>query len=283
MGKRVTVQVESNFGEDGPLTLADTLRQLIDAFDLLGAAIQGEAGTAVQWRLISLSKNSPATATAEAFSDYLSAPLEPLIRRGERQFSEGIEALERGVVVPWLEPHTNLAKTFLQRNLDAIGRTIFDFDDAVPRAVIVEKNARSALATIERYEAEQGRAEPDMSRSERGTIDANVCGAKTYRGRPALYVRDRISGKEVPCVLNERAAEEAGPTHSWSDTWGGKRVRIKGEIFYDRRGGINRVHAVSVQDVTPQPISLGELRSIDLTIGKPPADYLDELWGYSDE
>ena len=34
-GERVTIQVESNIGEDGPLTVADALHQFMDAFELL--------------------------------------------------------------------------------------------------------------------------------------------------------------------------------------------------------------------------------------------------------
>lgn len=42
--ERVTMTVESNIGEDGPLTVMDTLDQFKDAFELLSAAISQEPG-----------------------------------------------------------------------------------------------------------------------------------------------------------------------------------------------------------------------------------------------
>lgn len=65
--ERVTVTVESNIGEDGPLTVMDTLDQFKDAFELLTAAIAQEpGGEKIKWRLERLSKNSPATVSAVA-------------------------------------------------------------------------------------------------------------------------------------------------------------------------------------------------------------------------
>jgi len=280
-GERVTIQVESNIGEDGPLTVMDALHQFMDAFDLLTAAIsEEEGGQTVRWRLISMSKSSPATATAEAYSEEPGIAVGPLVLRGKRRLSDGMMALAEGRVEPWIESHSELAKALFQRNLDGIGRTVFDLEDA-PRAVVVEKVARQGLAAIESLEA-KSIAQEDRSRTERGTLDANVAEAKTYHGQPALYVRERLTGRVIPCVLSDQAARVAGPTHSWQDAWSGKRVRIKGEIFYDRAGQISRVRATSVSDVNPEPVSLAELRRINLLDGKSPTDHIDNLWGHSE-
>ena len=282
--ERVTVQVESSIGEDGPLTVADALHQFIDAFDLLGAAIaEEEGGATIKWRLISMSKNSPATATAEAYSPDPGLIVGPLLHRGKQRFAEAMAGLVDGRVEPWIERYAATAKAFFARNLNGIGRTVFDLEEDAPRTIVVEKQARKSLSTIEQYEIGQAAAKEDRSRSERGTIDANVAEAKTWHGRPALYVKERLSGKLIPCVLSERAANDAGPTHSWQDAWNGKRVRIKGQIFYDRVGSISRVSAMSVQDVNPQPVDLVELRAFHLAQGVTPAKHLDEYWGYKDE
>jgi len=282
-GERVTIQVESNIGEDGPLTVMDALHQFMDAFELIGAAIaQEQGGETIRWRLVGLSKNSPATATAEAYSDDPTVVVAPLVHHGKRRFSEGLSALSNGEVAPWIEGHTYVFKSLLQRNLNGVGRTVFDLEDDAPRTIIVEKVARQSLAVIESFEAKTI-AQEDRSRSEHGTIDANVAEAKTYHGQPALYVRERLTGRLIPCVLTEEAAKLAGPTHSWQDAWQGKRVRIKGEIFYDRTGVIARVRAHSLIDVNPKPTELGELRRINLLGGKSPTEHIDRLWGYGSE
>lgn len=282
--ERVTIEVESNIGEDGPLTVSDTLHQFMDAFELLGAAIAEEAGGAtIKWRLISMSKNSPAKTTAEAYSPDPALLVGPLLYRGKRRFADGMSALADGRVEPWVERNANVAKSFFARNLNGVGRTTFDLEEDAPRTVVVEKHARKSLAAIEQHEAAQAVAAEDRSRSERGTIDARVSEATTWHGHPALYVKERLSGRRIPCVLSESAAKDAGPTHSWADAWGGKRVRIKGQIFYDRAGAISRISALSVQDVNPTPVNLAELRQIGITAGKAPAEHLNDYWGYSDD
>lgn len=279
--ERVTVKIESNIGEDGPLTVSDTLHQLLDAFDFLGAAIAHEkGGETIRWRLVGMTKNSPATATAEAYSVDTSVDVGPLVHRGKKRFADGVSELSRGEVAPWMKSHSHLAKSLFKRNLNGVGRTVFDLEDDAPQTVVVEKTARQGLRNIERFESDERAEKEDLSRSERGSIEANVAEAKTYHGRPALYVKDRLSGKIIPCVLTEKAASEAGPTHSWDDTWSGKRVRIKGQIFYDKTGEISRISASMVTDVNPTPVDMQEMRKLKILANGNPTDHLNDYWGY---
>ncbi|MBX9699315.1 MAG: hypothetical protein K2X74_07750, partial [Acetobacteraceae bacterium] len=94
-------------------------------------------------------------------------------------------------------------------------------------------------------------------------------------------IKDRISGSLVPCILSDELAAKAGPTHSWTDAWSGKRIRVKGRIYYDRDGKISRVSAVDMEDVSQREVDLNEVRAIDILEGKTPVDHLDGLWGYS--
>lgn len=279
--ERVTIQVESNIGEDGPLTVMDTLHQFMDAFELLQAAVAQEAGgEKIKWRLEKLSKNSPATAVAVAYSVDPSVVVGPLVYHGKKRLSSGLENLSAGRVDPWLRDKAGLTKSLLRRNLNGVGRTIFDFEDDAPRAVLVEKSARKALKAIESDEA--AKEDEDRSRSEFGSIDAYVAEAKTYHGRPAIYVKDRISGRVVPCVLNDELAEQVGQTHSWRDAWNGKRVRVKGRLFFDRSGELSRVSATGLEDVAPRKFELRKLQEVDILQGKTPVEHINDVWGYDD-
>ena len=280
--ERVTIRVESNIGEDGPLTVSDTLQQFSDAFVLLSAAIaEEEGGSAIDWHLVSLSKNSPATATAFAYSPDPSVPIAALVRRGKARFSDDFSALADGCVAEWIKGHVRAAKSLLNRNLNGIGRTIIDFENGMPRAVLVERVARASLKAIER--CEENSDEPDRSRSEFGTIDAHVAEAKKWNGQPALYVKDRLSGRVFPCILSVSLAEKVGHTHSWIDAWYGQRVRIQGEIFYDKSGSISRMRAANLTDVNPSIVNLSEIRNIDILDGLSPTDHIRRVWGYADE
>ena len=281
--ERVTIQVESNIGEDGPLTVMDTLDQFKDAFELLTAAISQEpGGEKIRWRLERLTKNSPATVTAVAFSDDPDVVAGPLVHRGKQRFSRDMTALrEGGDVSPWLRQKSFVAKQFLRRNLNGVGKTTIVLEDDAPQTILVERSARASLKSIERAEA--AAETEDKSHSEFGVVDAHVGRTDTYHGKPALYIKDRLSGSLVPCVLSDELAAKEGPAHSWTDAWTGKRIRVKGRIYYDKDGKIARISAVNMEDVSPRDVSLGEIREIDLLGGKSPVEHLDELWGYSDD
>lgn len=279
--ERVTIMVESNIGEDGPLTVMDTLDQFKDAFELLTAAISQEpGGEKIRWRLERLSKNSPATVTAIAYSDDPEIVAGPLVHRGKQRFSRDMTALrDDGAVSPWLRQKSGVAKQFLKRNLNGIGKTSIVLDEDAPQTVLVERSARTSLKFLEIALASV--ETEDKSHFEFGALDAHVARTDTYHGKPAIYIKDRLSGSLVPCILSDELAAKEGPSHSWTDAWAGKRIRVKGRIYYDRDGKISRISAIELEDVSPHEVNLKELRKIDVLGGKSPVEHIDELWGYS--
>lgn len=281
--ERVTITVESNIGEEGPLTVMDTLDQFKDAFELIAAAISQEpGGEKIRWRLERLSKNSPATITAVAYSADPEIVAGPLVHRGKQRFSRDMAALrETGEVSPWLRQKSSVAKQFLKRNLNGVGKTAIVLEEDAPQTILVERSARASLRSLERAEAAV-EAE-DQSHSEYGTIDAHVVNTATWFGKPALEIKERLSGKNIQCVLSEELAAREGPSHSWTDAWSGKRIRIKGRIYYDKDGKISRISAIDMEDVSPRDVSIKDLRELNLLGGKSPVDYLDDLWGYSND
>lgn len=281
--ERVTITVESNIGEDGPLTVMDTLDQFKDAFELLAAAISQEpGGDKIRWRLERLSKNSPATVIAVAYSDDPEVVAGPLVHRGKQRFSRDMNALrETGEVSPWIRQKSSVAKQFLKRNLNGVGKTAIVLDEDAPQTILVERSARASLRSIERAEA--AIETEDKSHSEYGTIDAHIVNTATWFGKPALEIKERLSGKTIHCVLSEELAAREGPSHSWTDAWSGARIRVKGRIYYDKDGKISRISAVNLKDVSPRDVNLRELRRLNILQGKTPVDHLDQLWGYSDD
>lgn len=280
--ERVTISVESNIGEDGPLTVDDAFDQFRDGLGLISAAIERDNdGPVIRWRLEALSKNSPAQMTAMAYCDDPDVMVGPVVHQAKARVSSDIHDLREGIVSDLLFENANLVKAILKRNLNGIGRTVLTFDDDVPMAVIAERSARVGIRAIEARELES--RPDDQSREEIGSVDAHVTRADTYHGQPAIYIRDRLSGRVVPCVLSGEIAEVEGQSHSWHDTWTGKRVRVRGKIYYDKNGDISRVSAVGLEDVTPQPVDLAEIRSLNILDGKSPPQFLNELWGVDDD
>lgn len=277
--ERITIQIESNIGADGPMSVSDVLHQFLDAFELAMAAVAAEpGGEAIKWQMVAMSKNSPAMATAEAYSIDPAVAVRPIVFSGKRRLAAGLDRLATGTVEPWLAERLPLAKALLKRNLNGVGKTTFDLEDELPQAIIVERIARAGLQAIGRFETDKEAEAPDLSRTEWGSIEANVAEAKTYHSQPALYVKERLSSEIIPCVLSKEAAQEAGETHNWDEVWSGKRVRIEGQIFYDRAGKIARVRASRVIDIAPKPVDLDALRKINILDGMDPPTFLDRNW-----
>ena len=277
MDGRVTIKVEPNCGKDGPLAVIDALHQFLDAFEILSAsAAQEPEGEHIKWRLVEMSKSSPALATAEAYSEDPSILIESAVRRTKIRLSDDLRGLSEGNVASWIEGNSRSVRALLKRNLSGVSRTVFDLGREAPEVVVVEEIARSALRSIRQRKEES-------KHSEFGSIDAHVAKAGTWRGQPALYVCDRLSNKNIPCVLSEKAAKEVGPIHSWTDAWSGRRVRVKGKIFYKASGAISRINASDVVDVSPEPVDFEKLRKVDLLQGATPKVHIDKLWGYTDE
>ena len=272
--ERVTITVKSDLGEDGPLTVSDALRQVIDFFDLLSAA-QGENGQVVSWRLVSMSKNSPLVATAEPFSDVPGVDIGPIAHRARVAVQSALEEITSEAGVPsWMDaPARDKVRAILSRNTNGIGRTDIKMDNKSPVIMIVPRLANRGLATLVRAEAEIAAREPDLSRSEFGSVEGNVADATTYRRQPALRLRERISGSEVLCVLSDELAKKAG-AHKWQEVWEGARVIVWGEVQFNRKGTIISIRADDIIEVAPRDLTYADIADPNFTAGLEPVEYL---------
>ena len=278
--ERVTVTIRSSFGEDAPLTVQDATRQLLDFFELLSAA-GGEGGDVISWRLVSVSLESPLTATAEAFSTAPDVPPEPIARIEKAQLASTLRGIMEGHTPDWMGSATLArARRFFERNLNGIGRTDVKFDDETPLVIIAERGARVAVSVLAK--TEQPRELPahgeDLSRSEIGSVEGDIIELTTYYGQPAIRLRERLHGWDIPCVLSTTLAERIGHDHDWLEVWGGRRVQVSGEIIFGLDGRIRRVNAMNIQSVHSRPVSFSDIADPNFTGGLPIREYLRHLW-----
>ena len=187
--EQITVTIRSNLGEDGPLTVQDGLRQILDLFDLLNLA-SIKAGQEVSWNLVSISKNSPLTVVAEPFSLTLGVMVDLAARQAKTFVSDALISITSGKPMPnWMDAESReKTRAVFSRNVESIGRTDIVFEKADAPVVIFEKSARAALLTLDRIQLETSAAEPDFSRTERGSIEGVMEGAAPYYGRPAIRI-----------------------------------------------------------------------------------------------
>jgi hypothetical protein len=276
---RVTITVRSSIGDDGPLTVADAMRQVLDFFLLLEAAQTDQSGgNKVDWQLVQVSMGSPLEASAEPFATDPGIPADIIGRRASYRIASSLDEItNRGIVPDWMdEPVRERVRRILRRNLNGVGRTDFRFGDE-SAIVIVEKTARAGLLALERNEFEKKAKQEDLSRSEYGSIEGDVAQTTTYYKRPALVIRDWATGHDVLCILTPELAESVGAQHNWQEVWEAKRIVVSGQIFYRADGLPNRITAAEFQTIEPKEITDADLLDSKFTSGMQPADYLEKL------
>jgi hypothetical protein len=272
--ERVTITVESPFGADGPLTVGDALRQVIELFDLFVAA-QGENEDTVSWRLVSISKNSPLEAVGEPFASVPGVDVDTIARGAKWAVHQALDDITSDAGVPsWMDSNARgTVRSILERNTNGIGRTNIKFDDVSPATILVPRLANVGLSTLRKAEAEITANEPNLSRSQIGSIQGFVADATTFYKQPALRIRDRRTGAEVLCVFTHEAAERAGG-NSWQKVWRGARVRVYGRIDYNRKGLPSTVAADDVIEITPRDLEYEDIVDTNFTGGLTIAEYL---------
>lgn len=272
--ERVTVTVRSDLGEDGPLTVNDALRQVLDFFDLLSAA-QGTNEATVSWRLVSVSKSSPLQATAEPFAVVPGVDVDMIARHAKVAVAAAIEEITSDGRVPaWMDSSArDTARRILMRNTNGVGRTDIKLNDQAPVIMLVQRTAYVGLATLQRTEAEIVANEPDLSRTEYGSIEGKVADATTFRRHAALRVRDRRTEAEVLCVLSDELAQKTAG-HLWREVWEGARIIVCGHIQYNRKGLPTSIQADDIVEVSPRELSYSEIIDPNFTGGLEPPEYL---------
>jgi len=279
--ERITITIRPSTGDDGSLSVADGLRQVLDFFDLLSAAQGGGDGEVVSWRLVAISKSSPLSATAEAYATMTGVAPEIVARRGKARVADALSAITTGERPPnWLEGIAlTKARMLLERNLNGIGRTDIDFErpEQAP-TIIVERSARIALNTIDRMELEKRVATEDLSHNEMGSLEGTVAGVTTYYGKPAVHLRESLRGDVIICALSDDAASELKATRNWGEVWEGQRVLVAGEIVYRKDGRPSRINNATLTPINARPINYDEIMRPGMLGGLTPRAYLDSVW-----
>lgn len=278
--ERVTITIRPSTSDEGPLTVEDGMRQILDFFELLRILQGDNEGSVVQWRLVRVRKESPLEATAEAFATVPGVAAEVIARHAKTRAAHSLRALAEGKEVQGLEPRARAkAQSLMERNLNGIGETIYGLTGE-PIA-IVERHARAALRAIRQTELTEQAAAPDLQRKEIGSIEGSLAEITSWRGQPAVRVRERLSGKEVMCVLSQELASRTGPGHAWLEAWEGRRVLVMGEISYAKDGLPARVDAEDLKEIDAPVVNYQDIADPSFTNGLSPEEHIRRLW--SDE
>lgn len=280
----VTIVVYPSGADSDALTVSDAMQQVLDIFALLAKAEAGRIGSEqVVWRLQSASTNSPFTVSAVAVASDPVTVVDRQAQAAKMALGEGwnglLSAREKA---PWIDtPTEQIVQRVLARSLNGVGRTDIRFDDdETPDIIIDHQAAVRADNYLRLVAAEAAAAEEDLTRTEYGGIEGYITDITTHYRKPAFVVRERISNRDITCVVMTQDAEVALGGHQWREAWTDQRVFVSGKIYYNAKGQILKVDAETLDPVQPKDVDLADLQQGVPGSDQPsPREFLDQSWG----
>ena len=280
---KVKVVVYPSGGGEDALTVADAMQQVLDYFALLSKAEARDPASRVSvvWRLESATTNSPFTVEATAISSDPELPVDRQALLARRSLQEGLTKLLRGEAKPlWLDDDAEtVIRRVLARNLNGIGRTDILVAEDEPPIILDHRSARRAQNYLDLKAAEEAALVEDLSRKEHGSIEGNAVGLTTHYRKPALVIRERLSGRDLKCVLPVATADSIGSQHQWNEVWSNQRIVVSGLCHYDKLGNLFQIDADEIGRLEARDVSIADIRDPDFSGGLTPQQHLDMLWG----
>jgi hypothetical protein len=260
------------------------MRQVLDVIETLERLEEADGGEKrIVWRLVKAHTNSPPlTVVAQAYGTDPAVSVALEADRVTNRYSVSMAELLSGSAPDWIDEDIAAPiKRILKRNLNGVGLTEIRVDDQSPISV-VPATARVAMLAIERGELEEQAEIADLRRTEYGSIECEVHGLTKWHDRRALVVTERLSGRDVRCVLTDELADELAVERKWAEAWNSGRVRISGALHYDAKGDLKRIDAYGVEPLPWTDVPLSALRDIDVLQGRTVAEHIRRVWGGND-
>ncbi|MBC7668869.1 hypothetical protein [Caulobacter sp. DWR3-1-2] len=217
----------------------DSVRQLLALLDGLQ-----DQDAKLDWRLVSISTNSPLRAQVEAF-DRQGAPVSN--NEAAQAASAAFRVLdatndnEREAVVQGLsDENRKRLRAFITPIKERGGLVRIQVGDQPERVITGDR----AQKTYNAISAVAKRRRPEL-----GSIEGQILAATTHYGSPALRVRTFLTKDEVVCVFSKEAIGLIGAEHTLAEVWNGRRVVVGGKISYDASGRPATVQAQSLRTI----------------------------------
>ncbi len=278
MATKITVQIRAS-REGGSPTIADLLDQVRDYFDILEnveEAVSGNGTTALEWRVVSATTNSPITLEAMAFARDYGVNIDRRAADVTREVATGLKALSLGSSRPHFFDDRTIAKAerIFERVTNGLAQTFINHGPDLPALELTPPVARAAMGF-----AKAALTPPEQPYTELGSIEG---AARTIdqdgHGRLILRVQERLTGEDVKCIVTGKARDELGE-HQVRDIWHNRRVRVYGTLRFKGRGRLQQVDATMVRflrDRSDFP-DVADILDPDFTGGLSSEEYLERI------
>lgn len=245
------------------------MQQVLDIFEMI------EDAPGVQWKLAVATTNSPFYVEGEAVSFEPSVDVSVVARAQKKYLSENFAAISKGKPPVNDSFNVAIAKRVLARNVNGVGITEIDVDLGEP-VKVTPKVAKSAIEALKKEPAGLFE-EIAQVHEEIGSVEGTLQDVGTYKNKPAVRIRNKMSG-DVWCVLSEKLQAEFQDRATYRDVWHHQSVVVRGKLNYRGDGILNFVYANDINLMAPPPpVNLDKLRDPEFTGGLSIADYLERF------
>ncbi|MGN7161749.1 hypothetical protein [Sphingomonas sp. SAFR-052] len=279
MTTKVELSIAGRGADDAPL-LGDLLAQIQDFFEMVNvvaASITGDDVERFDWRVVGLSKNSPARVTVEAFSRHGHSDGEEIAATARNEVVAGLLQLQTSNVRPlyFNDNVAEVADRFIRRIATSLTETgIGDGEKQI--ALIKPAGAVVAIKNLDAVRDE----DPIHPYRELGSIEGHIqnVGEDGY-GRPYIIIKNRITGKDVRCILSGSALQALEEEPVANVVWRKRRVTAIGVLRYRSIGKLSQADVERLDFADPLE-ALPQVRDIinkQFTRGLTSGDYLEKV------
>ncbi|MDB5583351.1 MAG: hypothetical protein JWR80_8527 [Bradyrhizobium sp.] len=279
MTTTVQLSIAGRGVNDSPL-LDDLLDQVRDYFEMINGVAASMAGDVVErfdWRVVGLSKSSPATITVEAIPRQGFPDGAALAGLARDQTSFGLQRLRAEGIRPlhFTDNVLEAADRFARRVTRGLTETAVTTDDG--QSLILRPT--DAVATIDHI-ARVREDDPVHPYKEMGSVEGLIqsVGADHW-GHPFIVVRSRLNGADVKCFLAGEALSALEQEPVANVVWKQRRVTALGVLRYRSLGRVSQADVTKLRFSDPAE-KLPEPQDVidrNFTDGLGSSEYLERV------
>jgi len=262
--------------------LGDLIEQLQDYFAMLNGVAETLTGDAVQrfdWRVVGLSKNSPARVTVEAvpLPGHKDGP--EIAARARDITAHGLRQLLNGAERPtyFSDNVIEAADRFVRRITRGLSETkVTAGPDSSDEVSIGTASAVKALTNITVVRE----SDPVHPYRELGSFEGHIQNVGTDGwARPFIIVKSRLTGENVKCFLSGEALKELENEPVANVVWRNRRVNALGILKYRSVGRLSQAEVTKL-DFADKAETLPQLKDIidrGFTDGLPSEVFIERV------
>ena len=278
MSKKVTLSVSGRGSETDAPTVADFLDQVRDYFEVLlqvEETLAEDGESAIVWRVIGASKNSPLSIEAEAFPRQFGVNVDHRTELVISSAAAGLRRLQQSAQRPayFNDKALLAAQKIFERVTYGLDLTRIDHGQGSPSIELTTSSARTSAGHVRDILTPKGRPYKEL-----GSVEGHFRGIDRDHGRPVFWIKHRLTGDDLKCFVSGQAEQDIG-IREIGEVWKNRRLQVHGTIHFKAAGRIAQIEATRVQFLRERNELPGvdDIADSEFTGGRKSEDYLTRL------